>query len=348
MVLAGLVLAPAPAAGQEESNEGKKDHLTALPAHVVTPPRTPDGQPDLQGTWSPNGRLNGFTHSIEEGFDPTTTLFHGWNVKDIQVNLLVDPMRGRIPYQSWTDVRRTEELKGHFGPTKREDLEGWLRCFQAGVPRAQLGGTTIRQAPGYVLFLDMARTTRIIPLDGRPHIDDNLKLWMGDSRGHWEGNTLVVETTNNNDKTEFDAHGTFHSDAMRVVERLTMIDADTIYYEATIDDPKVFAKPWSLAVTWDRNKRPQKPWENACYGEANDRNITQMVAAGKRARAAGITGIHTHDPTNITKSYVPAVPLTEEEKALAPPSSLTNVPPKYNPDEPPPLQAPSPNKDYQK
>src|SRR5882672_145605 len=204
-----LCVMPAPAAGQEESNKGKKDHLTALPAQVIQPPRTADGQPDFQGTWGAGGRKGGFTHSIEEGFDPTTTLFHGWAVADIQVNLLIDPMRGKIPYQPWTEARRTQELVGHFEPTKRVDLEGWLRCLPAGTPRAQLGGTTIRQMPGYVLFVDAARSTRIIPVDGSTHPDKGLKLYNGDSRGHWEGNTLVIDTTNNNDKTEFDAHGTF-------------------------------------------------------------------------------------------------------------------------------------------
>ena len=107
-------------------------------------------------------------HSIEEGFDPTTTLFHGWAVKDIQVNLLIDPMRGKIPYKPETLARRTKELVGHFEPTRREDIEVWLRCLPAGVPRAQLGGTTLRQIPGYVLFIDANRTTRIIPVDGSP------------------------------------------------------------------------------------------------------------------------------------------------------------------------------------
>jgi hypothetical protein len=346
-VLAIVSLAPSAASGQEESNAGKKDHLAALPAKLITPAKTPDGQPDFQGSWGGGGRLGGFMHSIEEGFDPTTTLFHGWAVKDIQVNLLIDPMRGKIPYQPWTEARRTKELVGHFEPTKREDIEVWLRCLPAGVPRAQLGGTTLRQIPGYVLFIDANRTTRIIPVDGSPHPDPTLKLWMGDSRGRWEGNTLVIDTTNNNDKTEFDAHGTFHTDALHVVERLTMVDADTIYYEATVEDPGVFTKPWKLASTWDRNRRAQKPWENQCYGEAQERNNEHTIQAGKRAVAAGITGIHTHDPTNITKSYAPAVPLTEEEKALAPPTTVGGMPKKYDPNEPPPLKAPDPSGDYQ-
>lgn len=341
------VLAPVPAAGQEDAPNAKK-HLEALPAQLITPSRTPDGQPDLQGAWRSRG--GGVMHSIEQGFDPTTALFHGWNVRDLYVNVLVDPMRGSVPNQAWTQERRTRELIGHFMPTKREDIEGWLRCLAPGVPRATMQGTTIRQLPGYVLFIDTSRTTRIIPLDGpqntRPHVDENLKLWMGDSRGHWEGNTLVVETTNNNDETEFDAHGNFHSDALHVVERLTMIDADTMYYEAAIQDPTVFTQPWKIALTWNRNKRPEKPWENVCYGEAAERNNLHTIEAGKRAKAAGITGIHIHDPNNITTSYAPAVPLTEEEKALAPPSTLKGLPPKYSPDQPPPIQAPPPACDY--
>jgi hypothetical protein len=346
-VAAILLLSPTRVTAQEESNAGRKDHLSALPAKLVDPPRAPDGHPDFQGVWGIGRRKMGFTHSIEEGFDPTTALFHGWNIADVQLDLLTDPMRGKIPYQSWTESRRTQELIGHFEPTKRTDIEGWLRCLPAGTPRSTFGGTTIRQIPGYVLFLDASRSSRIIPIDRSPHPDPSLKLWAGDSRGHWEGNTLVIETTNNNDETEFDAHGTFHSDAMRVVERLTMVTADEMYYEATIDDPTVFTQPWKLALSWDRNKRPQKPWEDACYGEAAERNNVHQIAAGKRAWAAGVRGIHTHDPANITKSYAPAVPLSDAEKALAPPSTVQGVPKKYDPNEPPPTKGPDPRGDYQ-
>jgi len=345
IAMALTAAAATPALAQQATADevaGRKDHLTALPAQLVTPPKTADGVPDFQGTWGPAGRLGGIMHSMEEGFDPTTALFHGWNVKDNTTNVLIDPMRGKIPYQPWTNEKRMEKLVGHFMPIKRTDQEPWLRCLPAGIPRASMSGSTIKQMPGYVVFLGTARNTRIIPTDGRPHIDPALKLWNGDSIGRWEGNVLVIETTNHNDKTEFDQHGTFHTDNLRVVERLTMIDNNTIFYEATIEDPKVFTQPWKIAVTWDRNARPAKPWEDACYGEANDRNIDKMVAAGRRSKAAGITGYHIHDPNDITKSYAASPPLTAEEQALAPPSDLKGAPPKYEPGVAPPMQAPKP------
>jgi hypothetical protein len=125
----------------------------------------------------------------------------------------------------------------------------------------------ILQFPKYIAILhEFGHHYRVIYLDGRPPVGDTLKLWMGDSRGRWEGNTLVVDVTNHNDRTWFDIVGSFHSDAMRVQERWTFASADRIDYVATIEDPKVFARPWKLAVTMGRNK-PEEQWESAiCEG----------------------------------------------------------------------------------
>jgi hypothetical protein len=100
-----------------------------------------------------------------------------------------------------------------------------------------------------VLLNDFAHAFRVIPLDQRPRLGENVKLWQGDSRGRWEGNTLVIETTNSNDKTWFDKIGSFHSDSMRVTERLTRVDATTLTYRATIDDPRVFNRAWTIGLT---------------------------------------------------------------------------------------------------
>ncbi len=111
----------------------------------------------------------------------------------------------------------------------------------------------ILQPPGHVVFLaGFNHSYRVVPLDGRPHLPENVKLFMGDSRGRWEGNTLIVDVTNNNDKTWLDVIGSFHSDALHVVERFTVVDARTINYEATIEDPKVYTRPWKLALVLER------------------------------------------------------------------------------------------------
>lgn len=130
------------------------------------------------------------------------------------------------------------------------------RSWPNGVPRQnyyssnQNGPFQILQPPGYVVFLyEINHEYRIVPLDGRRHVGQDIKLWMGDSRGRWEGNTLVIDVTNNNDSTRFDVMGNFHSDEMRVTERWATVDKDTLEYRATIDDPKVYTKPWTLGAT---------------------------------------------------------------------------------------------------
>jgi hypothetical protein len=121
--------------------------------------------------------------------------------------------------------------------------------------------------PGKVILTyEFNHAYRVIPVDGTPHIAENIKLWMGDSRGRWEGNTLVVDVTNHNDRTWFDLVGSFHSDALQVVERYTIVDPDRIDYQATITDPKVFTQPWTIAFSLTRNKQPGfEHLEMACH-----------------------------------------------------------------------------------
>jgi hypothetical protein len=214
-------------------------------------------------------------------------------------------MRSSIPYQPWAVEKRLEQLAHDYAPTKWEHLDADTKCLLNGPTRGTMESTRIRQLAGYFLFLSPGRATRIIPLDGRPRLPANVKLWNGDSRGRWEGNTLVIETTNLNDKTWFDSHGSFHSDEMRLIERLTMIDADTMYYEATIDDPKVFTQTWKMAHTWDRNRNPEREWEDACF-EGSERSARNILESGRRATALGFKGIHKHDETNVESSYAPA------------------------------------------
>jgi hypothetical protein len=153
------------------------------------------------------------------------------------------------------------------------------------VPRATWrGGFDIAQVPGYVVILyGFNHYYRFIPTDGRPHrVSPNVKLWMGNSRGSWQGNTLVVDVTNLNGKNWLDQVGNFFSNNAHVVERFTLADANTIDYEATIDDPKVFTRPWTVRLPLRRaraasgDKYGDETWENACHegNEAVDHNRT--------------------------------------------------------------------------
>jgi hypothetical protein len=152
----------------------------------------------------------------------------------------------------------------------------------------------IDQLPGYVLILyESNHAYRVIPTDGSPHIGEGVKLWMGDSRAHWEGDTLVVDVTNFNTNTWFDSHGTFHSDALHVVERWTMVHTDRIDYEVTIEDPNVFTRPWKMALTINRNKqRGYEIWEDSRH--EGERDVEIILRAGRRDKEAGHTGIHEH------------------------------------------------------
>jgi hypothetical protein len=295
-----------------------KQPLKALPSKLVEPIRTPAGWPDLQGSWSNGAYPGGSPDSIETGWDPADILItckHPESNSGDVANLLIDPMGGLIPYQPWAKAKQMELLAAMYAPAKRMDIDVDVRCFPRGVPKAStFGNFEIRYTPGFVVMIQPSGehyTWRIIPMDGRPHVGDNVKLFMGDSIGRWEGNTLVVETTNNREGTWFDKHGTFHSEDMRVVERWTLVTRDTLYYEATIDDPKVFTRPWKLASTFDRVKNvTDETRETTCH-EGGERFLQGLLRAGQRARAAGVTGYHIHVDVMTGKAVRP-----EEQKYL--------------------------------
>jgi len=120
---------------------------------------------------------------------------------------------------------------------------------------------------------------RVVYTDGRPHLPSVIKLWMGDSRGHWEDKTLVIETTNMNGRLWFDSHGHFASDALKVVERLTMVDIDTIHYQATMEDPNVYTRPWRMVFPLERMKDAgYEQMEEACY--EGDRDTRGLMLGG--------------------------------------------------------------------
>jgi hypothetical protein len=145
-------------------------------------------------------------------------------------------------------------------------------------------GIWFLQPKNYVVLLYEAfHSYRIIPLDGRPHIPGGIRLFEGDSRGHWEGDTLVVDVTNQNPGTWFDMAANFHSDALHVVERFTAVDAKTINYRATIDDVKVFSRPWTIEFNLVRNKPADyEQMEYACVEGEKD---LQHYTTGDGAKA---------------------------------------------------------------
>ena len=140
------------------------------------------------------------------------------------------------------------------------------------------GGFQILQLPGYVVvFTEYVHSYRIIPTDGRRHVGEPIRLLQGDSRGHWEGNTLVVNVTNINAEMWFDWVGNFYSDAVHVVERFTLVDADTMHYEATFEDPHVFTRPWKMAFGVTRRQEPgYEPIEEACREGDRDRPLYNL------------------------------------------------------------------------
>ena len=186
-----------------------------------------------------------------------------------RTSLVVDPPDGRIPALT-PDAQKKASARADYrrlhpadGP---EDLGLPVRCIlwpTAGPPMLPGGYNNnyqIVQAPGYVVIVaEMIHDARIIPLDGRPHLPQNTRQWMGDSRGHWEGHTLVVETTNFTDKTNFRGSG----EKLRVIERFSRADAETLLYEFTIDDPTAFTKQWTAQIPMRKTDGPL--FEYACH-----------------------------------------------------------------------------------
>ena len=285
-----------------------------------TPSRTPDGQPDIQGIWTnfdntpfetPSEldvtRLAALAHWFPGANDPSRDRIYAARPKDIREetgfadgphsaprnarrrSMVVDPPNGRVPVRPEAEAIRDYNLE-HLTDSW-ENHTPWERCITRGVPGGIFppgygAGYQILQAPGYVVILyEMIHEARIISLDGRPHVATNIRQWNGDSRGRWDGNTLVVETTNYNDKSTIGTNiatrairGIPQSDVLHVVERFTFVDADTISYEVTIEDAKAFTSPWKVAMPLNRDVAYQI-FEYACH-EANY-GLVNSLSAGR-------------------------------------------------------------------
>ena len=196
-------------------------------------PRTPDGKPDLQGIWEARGTAsyNLEAHSADRGIRAGDTV-------------IVDPADGKIPYLPEARAKQQENFKN------RETADPVSHCFLPGVPRITLMRFPFQifETPEFVaITYEYVHASRTIFMKKSEHPDD-IDFWMGDSRGRWEGETLVVDVADNNPDTWLDASGNFHSAALHVVERYTRTGADSMLYEATVEDPKVLTKPFTIRV----------------------------------------------------------------------------------------------------
>jgi hypothetical protein len=218
---AGLIVAVAFSAGGTQAQP-----VEAPPAQV---PRTPDGKPDFSGIWQAltTAAWNIEDHSAAEGVPAGQGIVEG----------------GEIPYQPWALEKKKENY------ANRSALDPLSKCYMPGVPRATYlpFPFEIVQTPQYIgIFYEYGITTRMVFLDGSKK-PEALEFWMGDSHGHWEGDTLVVDVRLFTDKTWFDKVGNFHSENMHVVERYSYLTPNHLNYEATITDPKVFTRPWKIS-----------------------------------------------------------------------------------------------------
>ena len=337
--LAVAILAPVYAAAQQ----------AAVP---WTPPRTPDGQPDLQGVWDfrtltplqrPADRADQALLTAEEVAEieanavqravdadrpsevrteplPVGGNVGGYNnfwfdrgagvVDDRRTSLIVEPSNGRVPSlrpgaprQGGPDadgvapgrpVRFRVGGIGTAGPEDRALAERCLLGFNTGPPIVPGGynqNLQLFQAPGYVAILnEMVHDTRIVPLDGRSHLPDDVRQWMGDPRGHWDGDTLVIETANFTDETASFSPSVRSAlgsgETLRLTERFTRIAADTLLYEYTVDDPTTFTEAFSVALPMKRGGAPL--FEYACH-EGNY-GLLNILRGAREAELAEATG----------------------------------------------------------
>ena len=270
-----LLLWPIAAVGQREQRPGAQAPCPAEPAafHACAleraksfmPPRTRDGHPDLQGFWRGQPAA---TENIEE--HPKTDDDDGGK------SLIVDPRDGKLPYQPWAAEQRRINREKFVEPN--------VPCFPSGVPRSMYVPTHIQilQSPEHVLILfERAHTYRVISMAGLEHPAPELRLWQGDSRGRWEGNTLVVDVANHNGRAWLDQAGNFYTPAARMMERFTLIDANTIHYQATIEDRDVYTRPWTMAFPLRRNTEAGfRLLEEACH--EGERNTDPLLNLGYR------------------------------------------------------------------
>jgi hypothetical protein len=205
--------------------------------------------------------------------------------------LVTEPADGKVPQQTaearQRQTARQAARKGRGPADSWEDRSLYDRCITRGIPGSMMpaiygNSYHIHQSPGFVtITYEMVHDTRVIPLDSRPHIAGSIRQYVGDGRGHWEGNTLVVETTNFTDKTPYRGS----SEQLKMIEKFTPIGPDTVEWAVTLDDPHTCATPWTFTMNLTEDASPP-PFEKACHeGNSGLRNI--LTAARAEEKAAG-------------------------------------------------------------
>ena len=264
-----------------------------------TVPRTEDGHPDLRGIWT-NYDPTPFERPTpgEVAAERLAVSTQDWLVQDgpkspRRPSMVIDPPDGKVPLRPEAAAKRDalmalpSDSLIRYGP--------WERCITRGVPGSLFPGAynnghqIVQTASHVVIHSEMIHEARVIPLDGRPHLSPALRSWEGDSRGRWEGDTLVVDTTNFNGKGWIITNaaggamrGIAQTEACHVVERFKRVDANTIQYEATIDDPAIYTRPWTVAFPLNRDDRYQL-FEYACH-EGNEA-LGNMLRLGPMSNA---------------------------------------------------------------
>ena len=200
-------------------------------------PRTADGKPDLSGIWQVmnTAAWDIQDHPAQKGVPGGQSVVDG----------------NDIPYQAWALAKKKENYE------RRATLDPETKCYLPGVPRITYMPFPFQiiQKPNELTILyEYVHAVRYIFTNGNPHPPGQIEWWLGDSRGRWEGNTLVVDVIHFNDQTWFDRAGNFHSDALHITERYTLVDADHITYAVTVEDPKVFTRPWNMSMVLYRHK----------------------------------------------------------------------------------------------
>ena len=297
----------------------------------MTPAKTPWGDPDLQGMWpvvhlegTPAERPEKYGDNMyisdeeyakrqkmmqmqQDAYDKEIKsnkmgMGHWAEAGDAtrRTSLIIDPKNGRLPAMTKLGEERSAKMKSSWQKIDYNtpaDFDSWDRCVTRGMPASMFpfmynNGIEVLQAPGYVVIrLEMVHEARIIPLDGRPALPQSILQWMGSSRGHWEGNTLVIETTNLQPGPSMLNVGTIGSRSrnnfpvsknMKIVERLTPTSANTIDYRITVSDPEDYTASWTADLPWVRDES-YRMFEYACH-EGNDM-IRNYITSSRAKRA---------------------------------------------------------------
>ena len=281
-------------------------------------PKTPWGDPDMQGVWTGNSahgiplerpvdtaEIEALTPEEAEARRERGTLGSIWGYErewrdttlgyvktapSTQVAMIIDPPDGRVPPMTPQAEARVATAQGRASYTERpaggpEDLTPYVRCITRGLPGLMMpsiynNGLQITQAPGFVTIQkEMVHETRVIPTTPRPRLGEDLDTWLGDPQGRWEGDTLVIETTNFNGRAPYRGS----SQNMTLIERYTRIGPSTLEYEFTVDDPETWTRPWTGRFNFDLDNDQYELVEYAChegnYGMTN-------ILSGARAQDA--------------------------------------------------------------